>query len=103
MEPVLRRRYARVFLEIAGEVVSGASEPTLLSSVTVSSGTSIFDGLGYTNATIIGGSSVSLSSYTGGTQKVAAVLEAVDSQEAADSQVAVVALAAVVGIDNKKS
>lgn len=66
MEPVLRRRYARVFLEIAGEVVSGASEPTLLSSVTVSSGTSIFDGLGYTNATIIGGSSVSLSSYTGG-------------------------------------
>lgn len=47
-------------------VVSGASEPTLLSSVTVSSGTSIFDGLGYTNATIIGGSSVSLSSYTGG-------------------------------------
>ena len=47
-------------------VVSGASEPTLLSSVTVSSGTSIFDGLGYTNATIIGGSSVSISSYTGG-------------------------------------
>ncbi len=37
------------------------------------------------------------------TQEVAAVLEAVDSQEAAGSQVAVVALAAVVGIDNKKS
>ena len=32
----------------------------------VTGGTSIFDGLGYTNATIIGGSSVSLSSYTGG-------------------------------------
>ena len=47
-------------------VVSGASEPTLQSGVTVSSGTSIFDGAGYTNATVTGGSSVSLSSYTGG-------------------------------------
>lgn len=47
-------------------VVSGASQPTLKKSVTVSSGTKIFDGAGYTNATISGGSNVSLSSYTGG-------------------------------------
>ena len=47
-------------------VVSGASQPTLKKSVTVSSGTKIFDGAGYTNATITGGSSISLSSYTGG-------------------------------------
>ena len=47
-------------------VVSGASQPTLKSGVTVSGGTSIFDGVAYTNATISGGSSVSLSSYTGG-------------------------------------
>ena len=44
----------------------GASQPTLKKSVTVSSGTKIFDGAGYTNATITGGSNVSLSSYTGG-------------------------------------
>ena len=42
-------------------VVSGASQPTLKKSVTVSSGTKIFDGAGYTNATITGGSNVSLS------------------------------------------
>ena len=47
-------------------VVSGASQPTLKSGVTVSSGTSIFDGAAYTSATITGGSSVNLSSYTGG-------------------------------------
>jgi hypothetical protein len=47
-------------------VVSGASQPTLKKSVTVSSGTKIFDGAGYTHATISGGSNVSLSSYTGG-------------------------------------
>ena len=47
-------------------VVSGASQPTLKSGVTVSSGTKIFDGAGYTDATVSGGSSVSLSSYTGG-------------------------------------
>ena len=47
-------------------VVSGASQPTLKKNVTVSSGTKIFDGAGYTNATITGGSNVSLSSYTGG-------------------------------------
>ena len=47
-------------------VVSGASQPTLKSGVTVSSGTSIFDGTGFSNATINGGSSVKLSSYTSG-------------------------------------
>ena len=47
-------------------VVSGASQPTLKSGVTVGSGTSIFDGVGYTGATFAGGSSVNLSSYTGG-------------------------------------
>ena len=47
-------------------VVSGASQPTLKSGVTVSSGTKVFDGAGYTNATYSDGSTVSLSSYTGG-------------------------------------
>ena len=47
-------------------VVSGASQPALKSGVTVSSGTSIFDGAGYVNPTVSGGTSVSLSSYSGG-------------------------------------
>ena len=47
-------------------VVSGASQPTLKSGVTVSSGTKIFDGVGYTDGTVTGGSNVNLSSYTGG-------------------------------------
>ena len=47
-------------------VVSGASKPTLKSGITVSSGTKIFDGVGYTDATVTGGSSITLSSYTGG-------------------------------------
>ena len=46
-------------------VVSGSSTPTLLSGVTAS-GTSIFNGMGYYPATVSGGSSVSLSSYSGG-------------------------------------
>ncbi len=46
-------------------VVSGASTPTLKSGVTAS-GTSIFDGVGYYPATVSGGSSVTLSSYSGG-------------------------------------
>ncbi len=49
-------------------VVSGASQPTLKSGVTVSSGTEIFDGAGYTDATVTGGSSVNISAYTGGNQ-----------------------------------
>ncbi len=47
-------------------VVSGASQPTLKSGVTVSGGTSIFDGVAYTGATFTSGSNVTLSSYTGG-------------------------------------
>ena len=47
-------------------VVSGASTPTLLSGVTVSGGTSYFEGLLYQDASVSGGSSVSLSSYTSG-------------------------------------
>ena len=46
-------------------VVSGASTPTLKSGVTAS-GTSIFDGIGFYPATATGGSSVTLSSYSGG-------------------------------------
>lgn len=49
----------------SGLVVSGSSTPTLKSGVTVSSGTSIFSGVGYADATVSGGSSVSLSSYSG--------------------------------------
>ena len=45
-------------------VVSGASQPTMKSGVTVSGGTSIFDGVGYTGATYSGGTNVSISSYT---------------------------------------
>jgi hypothetical protein len=46
-------------------VVSGASTPTLKSGVTAS-GTAIFNGMGYYPASASGGSSVSLSSYSGG-------------------------------------
>ncbi|MBQ7192374.1 MAG: carbohydrate-binding domain-containing protein [Paludibacteraceae bacterium] len=48
----------------SGMVVSGASTPTLKSSVTPS-GTAIFGGVGYYPATISGGSAVTLSSYSG--------------------------------------
>ena len=47
-------------------VVSGASQPALKSGVTLSDGTEIFYGAGYANASFSGGSTVSLSSYTGG-------------------------------------
>jgi hypothetical protein len=50
----------------SGLVVSGASQPALQSGVSTSGGTSRFGGLGITGATISSGSSVSLSSYTGG-------------------------------------
>lgn len=46
-------------------VLSAASTPTLKSGVTVSSGTSIFDGVVYTDAAISGGSTVSVSAYSG--------------------------------------
>ena len=47
-------------------VVSGSAQPTVKSSVTVSGGTSIFDGNGAVNPSVSGGSSLKLSSYTGG-------------------------------------
>ena len=50
----------------SGIVLSGASQPSLVSGVTVSGGNSIFDGMGYTDASVSGGSAVSLSSYSGG-------------------------------------
>ena len=50
----------------SGLVVSGASQPTLKSGVTVADGTSYFSGLSIAGGTVSGGSSVSLSSYTGG-------------------------------------
>ena len=46
--------------------VSGASTPTLASGVTISGGTSYFEGLLYQDVSVSGGSSVSLSSYSGG-------------------------------------
>lgn len=47
-------------------VVSGPSQPVLQSGVNVSEGTSCFEGMFYTNASLSGGTEVSLSSYTGG-------------------------------------
>ena len=47
-------------------VASTSGTPTLKSGVSVSSGNSIFGGMASTDATVSGGSSVSLSSYTGG-------------------------------------
>ncbi|MBO5929467.1 MAG: carbohydrate-binding domain-containing protein, partial [Clostridia bacterium] len=48
-------------------VVSGTSQPTLKSGITVNNGTEIFNGNGFVEAVISGGSSVTLSSYSGGT------------------------------------
>ena len=50
----------------SGLVVSGDSQPALKSGVSVSGGTSLFGGLAIANGTVSGGSSISLSSYTGG-------------------------------------
>jgi len=47
-------------------VVSGDNTPNLQSGVSVSGGTACFEELFYTDASYSGGSSVSLSSYTGG-------------------------------------
>lgn len=47
-------------------VVSSDSSPSLQSGVSVSSGTACFEEMFYTNASVNGGTSVSLSSYTGG-------------------------------------
>lgn len=50
----------------SGLVVSGASQPTLQSGISVSGGTSYFGGLVIIGGSVSGGSSVSLSSYSGG-------------------------------------
>ena len=47
-------------------VVSTSGTPTLMSGITVSGGTKLWDGYGYIDATVSGGSSVTLSSYSGG-------------------------------------
>ena len=50
----------------SGIVVSGASKPSMKSGVTVSGGTSIFGGMGLLDSIVSGGTTVSLSSYSGG-------------------------------------
>lgn len=50
----------------SGLVVTSSSQPSLQSGVSVSGGSSYFGGLGITDGIITSGSSVSLSSYTGG-------------------------------------
>ena len=50
----------------SGLVVSGASQPTLAAGVSLSGGTSYFGGIGVAGAAVSGGSSVSLSIYSGG-------------------------------------
>ena len=50
----------------SGLVVSSASQPSLQSGVNVSGGTTYFGGLAVANGTVSSGSSVSLSTYTGG-------------------------------------
>ena len=47
-------------------VVSGSSSPSLQSGISISGGTACFEEMFYTDAEFNGGSSVSLSSYTGG-------------------------------------
>lgn len=50
----------------SGLVVSGSSTPTLTSGVTVSGGTTYFDGMFIANCSVNDGNSVSLSAYSGG-------------------------------------
>ena len=50
----------------SGLVVSGASQPSVLSGVTPSGGTSVFNGMGILGGSASGGSAVSLSPYSGG-------------------------------------
>ena len=49
----------------SGLVVSGASQPVLMSGISVNGGNSYFGGLAISNGTVSGGSIVTLSSYTG--------------------------------------
>ena len=50
----------------SGLVVSGASQPSLSSGVTVSNGTQIWNGMGVADGSVSGGQTVSLSAYSGG-------------------------------------
>ena len=50
----------------SGLVVSGASQPTVKSNVTVTGGTQVFNGMGVLDGTVSGGSNVSMSAYSGG-------------------------------------
>jgi len=50
----------------SGLVVSSAATPTLSSGTTISGGSSVFGGIGIMSGTVSNGTSVSLSSYTGG-------------------------------------
>ena len=49
----------------SGLVVSGASQPALQSGISVSGGTTYFGGLGIADGSVSGGSSITLSSYSG--------------------------------------
>ena len=49
-----------------GLVVSGASQPSLYADVSHSGGTSVFGGMGMMGGSASGGTSVSLSAYSGG-------------------------------------
>jgi hypothetical protein len=50
----------------SGLVVSGATEPTVKSGVTVTGGTQVLNGMGVLDGSVSGGSNVSLSAYSGG-------------------------------------
>lgn len=50
----------------SGLVVSGSAQPTLSSGVSVSGGTSFFEGMAVSGGSVTGGSAVTLSSYSGG-------------------------------------
>jgi hypothetical protein len=50
----------------SGLVVSAASQPALLSGVSVSGGNTYFGGIGISGGTVSGGTTVSLSAYSGG-------------------------------------
>ncbi len=50
----------------SGLVVSGASQPTVQSGVTVNGGDDVWNGMGALNCSASGGSAVSLSAYSGG-------------------------------------
>lgn len=50
----------------SGLVVSGSTQPTVKSNVSVTGGTQIFNGMGVVDGTVSGGSDVSLTAYSGG-------------------------------------